>query len=132
MSPEEKAAFMAGLDELTAMQQRLAAIVNQAYHEDSEAASELASGLDIAAGRIERTVEKCRELLVEKGQRYVIEWDAGYKKFYWTGDHEYSWGVINPTTEELCGAKVYQTRGAAERDLPAAASSRLTARIVAV
>ncbi len=70
MTTEEKAAYVTLMEELTVMQKRLAEIADNAYADMEGAASdafriseELWSGLDIASGKVERVVEKCREIL---------------------------------------------------------------------
>ena len=62
--------------------------------------------------------------------QWVIEWNAGYKTFYWVGDCEVAWGNINPTDGDVFKAIIYSRRVLAENDLPRAIRSRSNARIV--
>jgi hypothetical protein len=70
MSEQERKSYGALLDELTVIQKRLAEVADNAFadmegadFDDFVISEELWFGLDIASGKVERVVERCRALL---------------------------------------------------------------------
>jgi hypothetical protein len=62
------------------------------------------------------------------GEKFVIEWDAGYGKYYWI-DYADGWGSLK-RSNNLYQPRIFESVEEVKEELPTARCSRHNAKIV--